>query len=301
LVDTIMSQSRSVHAVRRLLAVAGLMIAGTRAPAAESTAVDPGTASLDPAPDGRPQPVVMVAKRGDTHLGLLRQYLESRGVPGPEITRLALQVTLRPLAPGQRVWAYYHDGVLGTWITNGPPPTSAPPPSEPPAASTRAAVVQRDAARAEVRSLQRELTQADKDIELLKKDRAALRAEIGTWAHEADAARAEARAAVDAAHYMAGARWDLLDRGILSGGLFKGTRVRQLIGLDALDLTQTNEIVLRAVDHGMLHIEKVKLLPDGYEYGQDYVVELLRGGTVARVALLDVAKFKRSTFVVVLE
>jgi hypothetical protein len=45
----------------------------------------------------------------------------------------------------------------------------------------------------------------------------------------------------------------------------------------------------------------VKLLPEGFERGQDYAVHLLKGGTLARVALLDIDKFRRSTFVVVME
>jgi hypothetical protein len=67
-----------------------------------------------------------------------------------------------------------------------------------------------------------------------------------------------------------------------------------------LDLTRTQEMVFHPSEHGLDRIQKVKLLPDGFRRDQDYAVDVQEDGAV-RVSLLDVDKFKRSTFVVVLE
>jgi hypothetical protein len=58
---------------------------------------------------------------------------------------------------------------------------------------------------------------------------------------------------------------------------------------------------MSAADHGLMRIEKVKLLPEGFQPDQDYAVYFGGDGAWARIALLDLDKFKSSAFVVVLE
>lgn len=244
-------------------------------------------------------PSSVAAKTGDTHEKLLRDFLQAQGLEGGQAESLLAHVSLQsPLLPGHRVWIYYHHGALGSWVTTGDAPAS---PRHAAQEAIRVLVAQRDEARQEARSLKDELFGARRERRALRKEVAGLRAQIGDWAREVDDMRTVARSSLQAARYMAGSKRQLRDRGVISGGLLKGMNVRRLEKLDTLDLTQSAEIVLRAHDHDLPRIRKVKLLPDGFARDQDYAVHLLKKGAMARVALLDVNKFQRATFVVVLE
>jgi hypothetical protein len=244
-------------------------------------------------------PASFVAQEGETHEGVLLRYLGEKGVPEAQARLLVGQMNLQtPLLPGHRVWAYYQDGTLGSWVTAGDIPTS---PQQAAQQAIQVLVEQRDTARQEAKSLRRELLGVTRERTQLQAQVASLRAEIGTWSHEADGLRTEARTTSQAARYVAGSKTQLRDHGIISGGFLKGTRLRRLAGLETLDLSQSSEILLRSSEYGLGRIRRVKLLPEGFERGQDYAVHLLQGGTVARVALLDIDKFRRSTFVVVME
>ena len=244
-------------------------------------------------------PTSVVAQEGETHEGLLLRFLADRAVPEAQARLLVGQMSLQtPLLAGHRVWAYYQDGTLGSWVTAGDIPTS---PQQAAQQAMQVLADQRDAARQEAKSLRRELASVTRERSLLQAQVVNLRAEIGTWSQEADGLRNEARATSQAARYVAGSKTQLKEHGIISGSFLKGTRVRRLAGLETLDLTQSAEILLRSSEYGLGRIRRVKLLPEGFERGQDYAVHLLKGGTLARVALLDIDKFRRSTFVVVME
>ena len=244
-------------------------------------------------------PGSIVAAEGDTHEGLLRAYLKAQDVPPADVDGLLAQVSLQtPLVAGHRVWAYYQKGALGTWVTTG---DAAVRPREAAQEAMRVLTEQRDTARREARSLKEELRGVRRDRTNLTKEVAVLRAQIGDWSREADEMRDVARQSTASARYCVGSKKQLRDRGVISGGLLKGTRVRRLERLEILDLSRTTELLLRANDHDLARIKKVRVLPDGFERDQDYAVHLLKGGRMARVALLDVHKFQRSTFVVMLE
>ena len=244
-------------------------------------------------------PSSVVAKEGDTHEKLLRDFLRARGVDDVRASGLLQPMSLQtPLVAGHRVWIYYHHGALGSWVSSGDASVS---PQLAARETIRVLTEQRDAARAETRSLLDELRGVRRERTALLKELAGLRAIIGESAKEADNMRDIARASLRAARYTAGSKRQLKDRGVISGGFLKRTRLRRLERLDTLDLSQTAEILLRAEEHDLPRIRKVKLLPEGFERDQDYAVRLLNRGRVARVALLDVDKFQRATFVVVLE
>jgi hypothetical protein len=244
-------------------------------------------------------PTSVAVKDGETHEAVVRRFLRERGIDDVRAGSLLEHVSLQdPLLPGHRVWVYYQHGALGTWVTTGDAPAS---PQFAAREAIRVLVAQRDEARTHARSLLDELRGVRRERTALRKEVDGLRAQIGDWAREADDMRTIARSSLRAARYMVGSKRELRRRGIISESLLKGTRVRRLTGLDTLDLTQSAEILLEAREHHLPRIRKVKLLPDGFERDQDYAVHLLKRGTAARVALLDVNKFQRSTFVVVLE
>lgn len=245
-------------------------------------------------------PLWFPAQKGERQEDIVRRFLTQKAVPEAEAARLISEVHMQrqPLLAGHRVWAYLKDGVLGTWVTTGDAPIS---PQELDRRAWRTLTDQRDSARREVASLRHNLEVVTQDRTDLKHQLEVLRNDIGGWNDEIEKLRQEARASRQGARYVAGSKKQLREHGIISGGLFHRAGVRRLERLETLDLAQTNEIVLKSSEHGLDRIQKVNLLPDGFRRDQDYAVQLMRGGTVARLSLLDVDKFKRSTFVVVLE
>jgi hypothetical protein len=243
-------------------------------------------------------PSSVVAQKGDRHDQILRTYLQERGVPEPEAQRLIADVRMQPLVAGHRVWAYFKDGTFGTWVTTGDAGIT---PRELEQQAWRKLSDQRDTAVREARNLKNQLDVVTRERSELRKQLAVLREDIGGWSEQVEELRQEARASRQGARYLAGSKKQLRDSGIITGGLFKRVGVRRLERLETLDLNQTHEIMLNSDEHGLTQIKKVKVLPDGFRRDQDYSVDLLKDGQVARLSLLDVDKFKRSTFVVVLE
>jgi hypothetical protein len=160
---------------------------------------------------------------------------------------------------------------------------------------------ERDTARGEVADLKQRLKFASRERVDLLQQLETIRRDIGDWAEEVDALRQEARAVRQGARYLAGSKKELRESGVISGGFLKGTNLQRLERLEILDLSRDTDIVLQSREHGLPRIQKVRLLPAGFERDQDYAVDLIEGGAAVRVSLLDVNKFKRSTFVVVLE
>lgn len=244
-------------------------------------------------------PTSILARAGDTHMGIVRTFLNKRGVAAAETARLLSQVSLHPtLVAGNRVWIYLRAGILGTWVTAGDSRLNTSTGTSP---TSRVAVTgSRDAVK-KVRALEVAMAEMERERVVLAKENATLRADIGHWSQQADEARQIARAAVQAARYLAGSKDELRRWGVIAGNWIRGTHVQRLEGLDMLDLTKSSQIVVSAADHGLQRIEKVELLPGGFVHEQDYVVDFFEGGAYARVALLDLDKFKNSAFVVVLE
>jgi hypothetical protein len=168
----------------------------------------------------------------------------------------------------------------------------------PPDSATRA---ERDAARAEAATLRGKLANVTREHSALQAQLTTLRHEISRWIDEADGSRQDARAAREGARYLAGSKKDLREHGVLSGGFLRRASVRRLEHLEVLDLTKGTDIVLWPHEYGLDRIRNVRVLPEGFERDQDYAVQVLRDGEMARLSLLDVNKFQRSTFIVVLE
>jgi hypothetical protein len=248
---------------------------------------------------GGQAPYSVTAKAGDTHMSLVRTFLQGRGVGASEVVRLLSSVSLHPtLVPGNRVWILYRSGQLGTWVTAGTARLDTRSPTM--VTVPRNLTGPRDAVQ-RIRALELAVQQSEKERNELRKETATLRADIGHWAQEAEEMREVARASVQAARYLVGNKDELYEHGIISGNWFRGTRLHRLERLSMLDLTQAAEIVMSAADHGLQRIERVKLLPEGFQPDQDYAVYFGNDGAWARVALLDLDKFKASAFVVVLE
>ena len=243
-------------------------------------------------------PSSIVAKPGDTHQGLVRAFLSARGVSPADAARLLSQVNLHPsLAAGNRVWIFLRPNLLGTWVTAGDSRLNA----QAAVAPSRTLIAQRDAAVKKARSLELAMEATERERTMLRKETAILRADIGHWSHEADVMRELAKASVTAARYVAGNKETLRDRGVIGGNWLRGTHVQRLEHLEMLDLTKTSDIFLTASDHSLRRIEKVELYPGGFVADQDYAVHVAEDGSLARVTLLDLDKFKSSAFVIALE
>ena len=249
-------------------------------------------------------PDSVVAQPGDRHDRLVLGFLQNKSIPELEARRLIDQINLQePLLPSFRVWLYLGSDASGrrifsTWVTQGTAPIS---PQEAQRRvrealeSERArAVAGADKLKAEVAALEQRKAGLEREIGLLQDEAGALLRQMGELKRKADVAE-------NAARYVAGSRKQLRQEGVIGDSLFGSPRVKKLENLQILDLQATTDITLDSSAYGLTAIKKVTLLPDSLKRDLDYNVTLIESGAFAKVRLVNPQKFRRSTFVIVVE
>lgn len=238
-------------------------------------------------------PDSVVAQPGDRHDRIVLDFLQRKSVPELEARRLIDQISLQePLLPNFRVWLYLGDdsagrSVFSTWVTQG----SA---SMTPQEAQRRVREALESERAKVSDLEQRKASLEKEIGQLREEADELFQRMGELRRKADQADSAAR-------YLAGSRRQLKEGGVIGTTLFGSPRLKKLENLHALDLDASSEITLDSSEYGLPEIKKVTLLPDSLKRDVDYRVALLENGAFAKVRLVNPRKFKRSTFVIVME
>lgn len=238
---------------------------------------------------------------GERHERIFMQHLVERlGYSERDAWRVAARVNLVDnLLVGHEVWVYAHEGTVGTWVSQG---SAAVSPRDLERRLRDELVRERDTAVASSETLAAE-------VAALEKKRKALMHEIDERGQEATALfellgdlQGKLRQAKLSARYLVGSMQELKASGVVRKGAFGCLRLGALNPEAMLELEpDRTELLLEAGAYGLAEIGSVRLLPEGYEEGLDYRVSVDSTGYLARVKLLDPAKFRRSLFVVVLE
>lgn len=245
-------------------------------------------------------PGSVTAKEGDRHDRIAMNYLVGqKGIQEKDAWRLVSQMNLQEvLAPGFRIWIYFHDGSFGTWVTQG---TALISPQELQQRIRAELESQRDTALARASGLEGQ-------IRSLEAKRSELEERVALLAQEEDAIlaqTAELRASLGQAHnvtqYVVGSKRQLKASGVISDSVFGGMRLRKLSGMGPLDLGRGSEITLDASAYGLPKIKKVSLLPEVFQKGADYQISTVADGQFAKLTLLNAEKFKQFKFAIVLE
>jgi hypothetical protein len=237
----------------------------------------------------------VVAKKGDNHTTLAKEYLINEAkVEEAKAKELLSQVDRSDeLVAGNHVWFFYdpNQDTFRTYITQG---EAGRTPLAVRRASQRKLLEERNTARserdvaqtgrqaaeAEVASLQERKTQLEEDINGLQRNKADLEASV-------DRLSKDLAFRQNSLFYHAENEKALQDRGVISGVMKKVKDVKGLVYNEALDLRNATSIALRPETFGVEKIHNVRLLPEIFQEGRDFSVETSKETGDARLVILD--------------
>jgi hypothetical protein len=238
------------------------------------------------------------AKDGDRHDRIAMNYLLSKGVSAQKAFEIVSQLNLADvLVPGFTVWTFYTNGQFGTWVTRG---SATITPQEHQRRLTKLLEDERDQAQKAVAVLRTQVDTLNKSQEKFQADAksasdeaAALMAMLA----KAEEERKAVRAAENTVRYSLGSKNQLQRMKVVDGRL-------KLVSLDQADMFSINTaekttIAVDAANYGMKKIKKITLVPEVFVPGTDY--QLQQDGAFATIRLINLEKFKRNQFVIVVE
>lgn len=256
----------------------------------------------------------IVAKRGDTHLKLARQWLvEKHGLPETRAKELSVRLNLldQNLRAGFRVHFYYDPAkdFFGTWVAQGESSTT-------PLGIVRArrmnlikerdtAIVRGDELEEKKRELEAVLADLKVEIEALEIRKSTLESNVAQLdlekseaLREVEVKTAELKVAQNSMFYEADLEDRLRARGVL--------RIRNRIDdigeakfTSYIDLSETKSFTLRPDQFGIDRISDVRVVPKFLREGREIDLTFEEDGTV-EVTILDeeTLKGQRVIFVV---
>ena len=237
---------------------------------------------------GSQLPDHVTAKQGDSHDKIAMKYLIDKGVSAQKAFDMVSQLSLvGDLVPGFTVWTYYADGQFGTWVTRG---SAAISPVEHQKRLAKLMEDERDELKNQVASLNQNQEQLRAAAKSASEEAGAL---MGMLA-KSEAARS---AALNTIRYSLGSKSQLQKMKVIDGRL-------KLISLDQADIFALNAadqpaISVDASNYGLKTIKKITLVPEVFVPGTDY--QLQQDGPFATIRLVNLDKFKRTQFVIVVE
>lgn len=214
----------------------------------------------------------VVAKRGDKHHDLAMAYLTGEaGLDQAKAKDLLKQSDQTDeLMAGNQVWFFYdaQRDSFRTYVTAG---TAGQTPIAMRRAKTRELIKQRDA---------------------FKKERDSANEQVATLGQEKSQLEDELIAKQNSLFYHADSDQSLKDQGVLTSVRKKLRDVKGVSYEQALDLRLATSISLDPSSFGLQEIHGVRLLPEIYQEGRDYSVEIQEDRGGARLVILDPEVFK---------
>jgi hypothetical protein len=243
-------------------------------------------------------PASVVAKEGDRHDRIAMNFLVKEGVPAKKAYEIVSQINLQDaLVPGFRVWTYYQKGQFGTWVTRG-----------------KASITPQEHAKKVLALLEESRDKALKDLADTSSERDALRTateekeaalvrsaeELKAMTETAEKERAEVqRREVEAntLRFIVGSKKALVKSKLLEKNMRRWNP--QTDHMSSLNLMESQEIPIDAASLGLKKVKKVTLVPEIFQAGVDYAVQV--GGPTATLKITTPDKFKANRFIIVVE
>jgi septal ring factor EnvC (AmiA/AmiB activator) len=252
-------------------------------------------------------------EKGDNHWEIAYNYLtEKEGVPQETAEKmLADAVLFHPILEGYRVWNYSGDQAYGGFLTQNEASIS-------PGALERMEMKKMEEDRAD---LENEVAQLNEEMGKKRQELSATLAEMEALKQQAEDRRQilqkhissleehieslqeqydELDSRLNSVYYLAGSKDGLEDKGKIEGSLFGGTGIGNVSSSDfqnRADLRESQVIDLKAEDLDVSRIDEVELLPERYQEGRDYRVEIAGDRRSAKVHLLNEDKFRLATVI----
>ncbi len=251
-------------------------------------------------------PLPIIVKKGQTHYKICLDYLmENQGLSRAEAIEKIEQVGLfEPLVEKFYVWNYYHDGVFGSFVTQGEAPVS---PMQ----------VYRKSREQARRKIEEALIKRDSALYIanqLKILRSNLEEQLGATKMSLSEARKKIDSIktvqknlelkINSLKYYIDTEKSLVSSGYLHQGFLRKTKIKNFPDAEmfsSLDLRYNNTIVLEAANFGMKSFKKVIIYPKSFKNGVDYKLTYDKEKTLVSVILKKPAKFRQKKILIGIE
>jgi len=214
----------------------------------------------------------VVAQRGDSHEKLAMNYLTGEAHLDEARAKEHLKQVDQTdeLLPGNQVWFFYdpQKDIFRTYVTMG---DARQTPVAVRRAKTRELVKERD-------TFKTERDTAQVQVASLEEDKTHLQDEIVTMENSL--------------YYHAESAQSLKEQGILTSVLKRLRDVKSISYDQSVNLAQETSITLHPGVYGLEEIRSVRVLPEIYEEGRDFSVEIAEDRSSARIIILDPDVFK---------
>ncbi len=221
----------------------------------------------------------VVARRGDNHQALAMTYLTGEaGLDETKAKEHLKQVDQTDeLLAGNQVWFFYdpQKETFRTYVTAG---DAGQTPVTVRRARTRALVKERDTFRQERDGYKQERDTAQVQVASLEQDKSQLQEEFTT--HQ------------NSLFYHVDSDRSLKEQGVLSDFLKRVRDVSRINYDQSVNLARETTISLDPRNYGLDQIRSVRVLPEIYQEGRDFFIEIEEDHSSARVVILDPDVFK---------
>ena len=214
----------------------------------------------------------VVAKKGDTHQKLAMNFLTGEAGLDEAKAKEHLKAVDQTdeLVVGNQVWFFYDPGkdTFRTYVTMG---DAGQTPVQVRRERTQKLVKERD-------TYKKERDTAHEQVASLEQDKSHLEQEIVTRQNSL--------------YYHADSTKNLKELGVLSSVLKNFRDVKSISFDQSVNLLQETSITLDPRAYGLEQVRSVKVLPEIYEEGRDYSVEIPKDRSSARIVIHDPEVFK---------
>ena len=237
-----------------------------------------------------------IANEGETHFQIAMDFLVNEKRVDKEQAQKLIENTLlmEPLKPGFKVWNFYSEGVFLSSVTQGnaleSPNTVVRQEKKELVDERDKALSQRDRLAVEIKILEKRKGELQELMNKLIKEKESLFASVS-----------ELNEKVNSLSYVVDSEKNLKRRGILSGGFFKSTKLRDDSSehfTESIDLRSQNYISISSSKLGIEKIKKVDLFPKFYKKGIDYELEISQDNKNITVIILEPTEFKSKQLVI---
>ncbi len=251
-----------------------------------------------------PQPDTV--EPGDNHYDLAMRFLiERQGLPPSDAQKLVERVALFDhLLPGFTVYHFYDGTDYGSSVLQGTATQS-------PNYIKERFVNQLTKERNEAIEMQKQLSMENHELEIRKsmltsqiESLETEREQILQTLDQITLVSQEKDIMLSSLYYYPGSVSGLKEKGIIGVSIFGKPSLKNIDIIDkyqTLDLDMADRIIIEASELGIKKIQRIHILPDLFEQGKDYNINLAPDGSVFEISLLNKKRFKMEKIIIAVQ
>jgi len=251
-------------------------------------------------------PEPQLVKAGDNHYDLAMNFLiERKSLTAKQAQQMVERVALfEHLVPGFLVFHFYDGEDYATSILQGEANVS---PNTLRKRFINRIIKQKEQALQQVDAMNKQVQELERRKQALAGQIALLQDEKERLVNEMDKINLtsqEQAIRLSSLRYTVGTLEELKERELVSVSIFGKVHIKDHDGIDfneLLDLSQAQKIMIEASDHGLKRISSIYLLPNVFEQGQDYVIQLAPDMTACELQILKPDRFRMERILICLK